>query len=189
MPARVRARWTGEDTDEMKLDELNRLHDLGKLDDDDYHALVRGEVAKPTRHPMSARKHKMLIGGAVAVAVLAVVVYVTVVGLRPWGMSDAAYKAGCEAVQVGEDYKAGKLSRHATEDRLSGLADSMRTEMSDLPSDATSDTNPDVRICFDIINMNGNLVDLDTLDLGDTPDPWTPGSFGDNFAKLKKDLG
>lgn len=176
--------------DEAKLDELNRLHDAGKLGDDDYHALVRGEGAGATRPPMRARKRKMLIGGVVAMVVLAVVAYVTVVGIKPLHMSDAVYKAGRDAVQVGEDYKSGRISESDAADRLDMLYESAVSANDARASGATEVNNNNVTTEVNNNNVTSAICDMKTAIMFSNVglSTSTSGTFDANLGKLRDAL-
>ena len=77
--------------DEARLDELNKLHDSGKLTDEDYHTLVQ---QKPG---LSKKAKKRIIISVIAAACVAVLLFVLINGIKPSDMKDGVYEAGTRA--------------------------------------------------------------------------------------------
>lgn len=88
--------------DESRLDELNHLHDSGKLGDAEYHdAVVSLASGKGDRKPVG-QKTKMAIVAVAIVAVVAVVAAV-VMNTPPTGMSRGVWDASREALSTAEN--------------------------------------------------------------------------------------
>ena len=131
--------------DEKKIDEMRKLRDAGKITDDDFRAMVAGEVESSTttdapldEDAKKARRKKIVIAVAIA-AVVGVGVFAAnpghVFSMKPSGMSDAAWNAGREAYSVGEKYDSGAMLAGDAESKLRSLS----SELKDAGYSGTSD--------------------------------------------------
>lgn len=122
--------------DEKKIDELRKLRDAGKITDDDFRAMVAGEVESSTTtdaplddDAKKARRKKIVIAAAIA-AVVGVGVFAAnpghVFSMKPSDMSDAAWSAGREAYSVGEKYDAGTMLAGDAEAKLRHLSSDLK---------------------------------------------------------------
>jgi hypothetical protein len=157
--------------DEARLDELNKLHDSGKLTDEDYHALVQ---QKPG---LSKKAKKRIIISVVAAACVAVLLFVLINGIKPSDMKDGVYEAGKSAVSVANDYKSGKISASTAASELDTLYDTVHSI-----SDSTDDLNTQIadnNVASDLLYMRIDLEGLAAM----------PETFDEYLSDLRKSLG
>lgn len=132
--------------DEKKIDELRKLRDAGKITDDDFRAMVAGELESSTTTDAllddgakKAWRKKIIIAAAIAVVVGGVGVFAAnpghVFSMKPSGMSDAAWTAGREAYSVGEKYYAGTMLAGDAETELSHISSELKYSGCDGSSD------------------------------------------------------
>lgn len=160
-----------EQMDEARLDELNKLHDSGKLTDEDYHALVQ---QKPG---LSKKAKKRIIISVVAAACVAVLLFVLINGIKPSDMKDGVYEAGKSAVSVANDYKSGKISASTAASELDTLYDTVHSI-----SDSTDDLNTQIadnNVASDLLYMRIDLEGLAAM----------PETFDEYLSDLRKSLG
>jgi hypothetical protein len=156
---------------EAKLDELNKLHDSGKLTDEDYHALVQQNPG------LSKRTKKIILVSVICASAAIALLFVLINGVKPSDMTDGVYEAGKSAVSVVNDYKSGKITASTAASELDTLYDTAHSL-----SDSADDLNTritDNNVASDLLYMRIDLEGVAAM----------PKTFDEYLSDLKKSLG